>query len=380
MKQTYHTIIIGAGIAGLNAGRFLIQDSLILDKKKEIGLPVQCGEGISIQALERENIAPDSQWIRTRIHQIKRIMPNGKYIGERHDDAYALVLNRAAFEKQLAEQVKWDIRLNSEVTKINKEKDLWQVQTASGERYFAFHLIGADGPGSIVAGKIFHTRHQLIPAINFTVTFKNLLPDDELQMYLGQHIAPLGYGWLFPVSRNQANVGLLIKRKGKIKDYYDRFLNTVLKPLYGDFTLVENKSGTLPINGFKPPFLKEKAYLAGDAGAFTDPIFEGGMNMALLTGHLCATSINEENPDLYEQEINALPFSGKDLAAAQKIFFGLGDDTLNDLGDVIDGAGTSFLSTPEGQKAFLSKPNLVKNQAAIAQFAKTWQLAKPYLW
>ena len=380
MPQVYHTIIIGAGIAGLNAARFLRDDAIILDKKREIGLPIQCGEGISIHALEREQIELDPKWIRTYIHQIKRIMPNGKYIGERHEEPYALVLDRSVFEKELSRQVKWEIRLNTDVIKIDKAKAAWVVQTASGDRFHSKHLIGADGPGSLTASQVFNARHVLIPAMNYSVKFERPMPVDELQMYIGQNIAPSGYAWFFPVSGHSANVGVLIKRKGKIKDYFQLFINTVLKPLFGDYKLLENKSGTLTVNGFKPPFTKDGAFLVGDAGAFTDPIFEGGMNMALLTGRLCAQSINNSLPDRYEQDINDLPFTGKDLVNAQKIFFGLGDEILNELGDVINGAGTSFLATKEGRKAFMGKPGLVKNQSAIAEFARVWGVAKPYLW
>lgn len=380
MTEIYNTIIIGAGIAGLNAGRFLKESTLILDKKKEIGLPVQCGEGVSIHALNREQIPLNSEWIRTHIHQIKRIMPNGKYIGQRHEDPYALVLERSGFEKQLASMVKWDICLDTPVSEIKKERNLWKIQTASGDQYYATYLIGADGPASTVAAQVFNVRHNLIPGINYSVRFKSSLPVDELQMYLGREIAPLGYGWLFPISEHRANAGLLIKQKGSVRDYFNRFLDSVIKPLYGECELMENKSGSLPVNGFRPPFTRNRAFLAGDAGAFTDPIFEGGMNMALLTGRLAAESINKEDPGHYEHEIGHLPFTGKDLVNAQKIFFGLADEVLNDLGDVIDGAGTSYLTTGEGLKAFMSKSNLVKNQAAIAQFAKTWGAAKSYLW
>jgi digeranylgeranylglycerophospholipid reductase len=380
MSQIYHTIIIGAGIAGLAAGRFLKENTLILDKKKEIGLPVQCGEGISIDALKREDIELNPQWIRTYIHQIKRIMPNGKYIGERHEKPYALVLDRSGFEKHLASLVPWEIRLNTHVTGVFRQNGLWTIETDAGHICRSKFLVGADGPASLVAARVFDLRHSLIPAMNYTVQFEKSLPTDELQMYIGNHIAPKGYGWCFPLSVHTANVGILIKQKGGVKDYFDGFIDTILKPLYGDFKLRENKSGTLPINGFKPPFTRDGAFLIGDAGAFTDPIFEGGMNMALLTGRLCAKSINMDDPDQFQREIDALPFTGADLVNAQKTFFSLGDETLNDLGDVINGAGTSHLATAEGQKAFMERPNLVKNRAAIGQFAKTWQAAKDYLW
>jgi digeranylgeranylglycerophospholipid reductase len=380
MSRLFHTIVIGAGIAGLNAGRFLEDEALILDKKKEIGLPVQCGEGISIHALERENLDLNPHWIRSYIHRIKRIMPNGKYIGERHDNPYALVLDRRGFEKHLASLVPWEIRLNAGVVDVYRENGLWAVETDTGDVYRSSFLVGADGPASLVASRVFHLRHSLIPAMNYTVDFEKPLPTDELQMYIGNHIAPSGYGWCFPLSDHEANVGILINRKGGIRDYFNGFINTVLKPLYGELNLQQNKSGTLPVNGFKPPCTLDRAFLIGDAGAFTDPIFEGGMNMALLTGRLCARSINMGDPDRYQREINALPFTGEELVNARKTFFSLGDETLNDLGDVIDGAGTSYLGTAEGRKAFAGRPNLVKNQVAIAQFAKTWQVAKDYLW
>jgi len=46
MSNVFKTIIIGAGPAGLTAGTYL-KDALILEKEKEIGIPVQCTEGIS---------------------------------------------------------------------------------------------------------------------------------------------------------------------------------------------------------------------------------------------------------------------------------------------------------------------------------------------
>jgi digeranylgeranylglycerophospholipid reductase len=380
MDNRYNTIIIGAGPAGLNAARFLKEKTLVLDKKQVIGLPVQCGEGISFHALQREGIEPDDQWIATYIRQVKRIMPNGKFIGERHDDPYALVLRRDIFEQSLAGLVPWEIRMNTRVTGIRRSQDLFVVETEAGDRFQASNLIGSDGPNSLVGRSLFHYTPAFAPGINHVVSFNSPIPDDELRMYFGNRIAPSGYGWFFPLSNTRANVGVLIKEKGNIKHIYDNFLTSVIKPGFGDFEIGENKSGVLPTNGFYQAVSKDNAFLIGDAGAFTDPIFEGGINMALLTGRLCAEGINTGNADYYQNCVDDLPVSGRDLVAAQRIFYGFSDDVLNDLGDVIDGHGTSHLNTDEGQKTFAAKPNLIEHQSEIAQFARTWQLAKPYIW
>ena len=380
MIKTYQTIVIGAGPAGLNAARFLAEKALILDKKPKIGLPVHCGEGISTDALKREEIAVKDKWIATYIRHIKRIMPNGRYIGERRDDPYAVVLKRDVFERHLAAQTPSEIRLNTRVVRIERENNMFRVQTDKGELFYSTYLIGADGPNSLVARQVFGLTPSLIPAVNYTAVFEKSVPNDALQMYFGHEIAPFGYGWLFPTSTHSANVGLLIKHKGRVRDYFHAFLRTVVKPLFGTFALKENKSGVLPAGGFYPEVLKENAFLTGDAGAFTDPIFEGGINMALYTGRLAAQSINSGNPMEYQSRINRLPFTGQDLVNAQKLFYSLDDDTLNALGDVLHANGTSHLSTQEGQAAFASKPDLMRNRIAIAQFAQIWQSAKPYIW
>ncbi len=380
MVKSYQTIVVGAGPAGLNAARFLQEKSLVLEKKQKIGLPVQCGEGISTHALDREGIAVNAEWIAGYIRHIKRIMPNGKYIGDRHIEPYAVVLRRNAFETHLADQIPWEIRLNTRVVAVEKESGQFLIQTEGGERFCSHYLIAADGPNSRVARQFFGITPCLVPAVNYGAVFEKPIPEDELHLYFGHAIAPFGYGWVFPTSTHSANVGLLIKHKGRVKDYFHAFMNTIVKPIFGNFVLTENKSGALPISGFYTDVQKENAFLTGDAGAFADPIFEGGINMALLTGRLAAQSINNGNPMEYQGQIDQLPFTGQDLSNAQKLFYGLDDETLNDLGDVLHANGTSYLATKEGQAAFASKSNLVRNQSAIATFARIWQSAKPYIW
>ncbi len=380
MTNTFNTIIIGAGPAGLNAARHLEQNTLVLDRKKQIGLPVRCGEGISVDLLEKEKLTPQPVWIKNRIKQVKRIMPNGKHISEKRKDPISFVLDRQGFEEYLAGLVSWDIRLNMHVTSIKREDELWKVETSSGDSFYGKYLVGADGPASLVARKVFNTRHNLIPSLNYEVTLEKVLPQDELHMYFGEQVAPKGYGWIFPTSEKTANIGLLMKEKGSVRDRFKCFLKNTVKPKYGNYTLEKNKSGVLPTNGFMETVMKDDAFLTGDSGSFTDPIFEGGINMALLTGRLAATAINENKPSIYQDSIDALPFTGAELKKAQESFYSLDDETFNELADVLEGKSTSFLGTEQGQKMFQSKQRLMQKKNEIFYFFKTWQAAKAYLW
>ena len=380
MPKVYHAIVLGAGPAGLNAARFLQDDCLVIDKKKELGLPVQCGEGISLHALERENLEIQSDWIAANITQIKRIMPNGMHWVNKRDEPYAFVLYRDKFEKYLAGLVSCEICLDTRVVKLHRENAVWKLTTSQNKIYWADYIIGADGPLSMVARSVYGYKYRLIPGINYEVHFKQPVLMEELRMYFGNDTAPKGYGWIFPCSKYSANVGLLIKTEDKVRKYYDNFLTGIVEPLFGDFSLGRQKSGALPISGFPKIVAKENTLLVGDAGAFTDPLFSGGMSLALLTGRLAAESINNGNVRQYQAEIDNLPFTGQELLKAQEIFYGFDDDTLSQLGEVLHDRSTSYINTEEGQRAFMSKSKIKMHLGNIAEFAKTWQAAKAFLW
>ncbi len=136
MEKIYNTIIIGAGLAGLNAARFLQKDTLILESKKETGLPIRCAEGISLYALQRENIEVQNNWISTKTRQVKRIMPNGSVLGEKHSAPYAFVIKKDKFEKYLASLVNSKIIFEEKAIGFKQRNNIWEVRTAKGNSYF----------------------------------------------------------------------------------------------------------------------------------------------------------------------------------------------------------------------------------------------------
>ncbi|RKY95407.1 MAG: NAD(P)/FAD-dependent oxidoreductase, partial [Ignavibacteriae bacterium] len=69
MKSEYDIIVVGAGPAGSMAARFAAEKGvsvLMLEKDRDVGYPVRCGEAISKAGVE-EFIEPDERWIRAHI-------------------------------------------------------------------------------------------------------------------------------------------------------------------------------------------------------------------------------------------------------------------------------------------------------------------------
>jgi len=63
MKDEFDIIVVGAGPAGSMAARFAAEKGvsvLILEKDRDVGYPVRCGEAISKSGVE-EFIEPDER-------------------------------------------------------------------------------------------------------------------------------------------------------------------------------------------------------------------------------------------------------------------------------------------------------------------------------
>ena len=336
MGRSYETIIIGAGPAGLIAGRHL-RDALILDKKKEIGKPVQCGEGISKNALAMQGIKPDNSWICCNIHKVERIMPNGKAIGKFHKDPIGSVIDREKFEKYLAKGAKAEIKLNAKVTDLQFKDNLWEVILEDGEVFQSKYVIAADGPSSIIRRKVFpenQEKMKFIPTIEYLVEFENEINTKKMNFFLDNKRYVSGYAWIFTKSKNTANIGIC--GKGNFTENFKEFLESVVRKKYGNYNFLENKSGTIPLAIAWQKIYKNNVFLTGDAAGFADPIFKGGMTQAMFSAKLAARCILDGKEDNYELLIGAAPFANSKLIEASEIFYSLDNDTLNELGEILE--------------------------------------------
>lgn len=380
MDKIYQTIIIGAGPAGLIAGQYL-EDALILDKKEEIGKPIQCGEGLSQKALEFQEIEPDPSWISSEIHKIERITPNGKVIGRFHEEIMGYILDKAAFEKFLFNKCKARIQLNNQVVELESENGLWKVKTENGQVLRSNYLIGADGVYSIVRKKIFpeqQEKMEFLSAIEYLVETEKEFDTKTMKVYLDNEKYPQGYAWIFPKSENRANIG--VGGKGNLLEKFNEFSEKIVRENYGGYRLLENKSGVIPLNNSQLKILKEKAMLVGDAAGLADPLFKGGTNQAMYSAKIAAECILRNEVALYESKIKAMPFADPQLIEMSRIFFSFENEVLDELGEVLESKGTSYSKTVPGIFEIISKPYLRKSFYKIFKFFTIWRKNRDYLW
>jgi len=375
MENYFETIIVGAGPAGLIAGKYL-KDALILDEKKEIGKPVRCGEGLSYLTLKEFAINPDPSWICCNIKTVQRIMPNGKIVGKTRKEL-SCILDRIGFEKFLASKCLAKIQLNTKVSDLELKNDLWEVKTDKG-LFRSKYLIGADGCSSIVRRKVFEENLEIIPAIQYLVKLEKKLDTSVIKIYLDSEKFKDGYAWIFPKSETTANIG--IGSKGNLQEIFKKFMEEIVRKEYGSYQLLENKSGMVPSG--KPLSMLEKnnALLVGEAGGLIDPFFKGGMRQAMLSGKLAAKYILNNQIDLYDKKIKSYPFVDPKVIEASKNFYSFDNETLNEIGKILENKSTSYLKTIPGILKIISRPCLRKNFFKIYGFILIWRKSKSHLW
>jgi len=332
MKKNYETVIIGAGPGGLTAGRFL-EDAVILDQKKEIGIPVQCAEGLAEKFLKLLKISPQNDWIATKIQNCELFFPNKESIILREEGLY--ILNREKFEKFLSSFCKAEILLQKRVAEIRKKADFWEIETSNGEIFKSRYLIGADGVFSIVRRKIFKEPVRYLPCASYLTRFEKKVPLDTLKMYFHPEKFPLGYAWLFPKEENLANIGLGCFHSC-LDIVFKEFLEE-MKEEIGNYQFLKSRGGIVPFMEEPMEVFRENAFLVGDAGGMVNPITAGGIGNAMLSGKMAAEAILSKKPEIYSEKVKTLDCFQKELFSIREILFSFDANTFNELGEVLKG-------------------------------------------
>jgi len=106
MGYDHDAIVIGAGPAGSTFARYAAGaglDVLIVDKRKELGVPVRCGEALGTYQIVRQDLDMPRSCYSTEVVGAKVYAPNGKSITWADENTRGWVLERKSFDKWLAE-------------------------------------------------------------------------------------------------------------------------------------------------------------------------------------------------------------------------------------------------------------------------------------
>ena len=120
----YDVAVVGAGPAGSNAAYECAKNGykvIILEEDPVVGVPVQCGEGLSCFALQHLDLKPNDEFVSANISRLRVIFTNGNWISV-HDGGYEL--DRDKFDQFLVKRATdagSDLYTSARVIEFNSE-------------------------------------------------------------------------------------------------------------------------------------------------------------------------------------------------------------------------------------------------------------------
>jgi len=316
MNESYDIVIVGAGPAGSTAARVAAQNGtkvLLLEKDREIGVPVRCGEAVGEKGLGRV-LEPRPEWIANKIEAVRLVAPDGTIIKIYHDDI-GFVLDRKRFDYDLAMMAaQQGVKV---VTKayvyglLNENGYITGVKILHlGNHYDVKSkiVIGADGVESRVgrwAGlKTFVRLKDMETCVQMTVS--NLkLERKYADLYFSTKSAPGGYVWVFPKNESLANIGLGISGEYAEQKAPLFYLKEFIEKKFPQAAVLTTVAGGVPCAPFMKKIVTNGLMLIGDAAHQANPMTGGGIIQSIIASEIAgrvAAAATKEN-DTSEQRL-----------------------------------------------------------------------------
>lgn len=276
-------LVIGLGPAGGAAAAAAAKRGLrvaAIEKRKAVGVPVQCAEFIPLPlARHAQAQGVPAQ----RITGMRSVLPSGAASATPFQ---GLMVDRAAFDLALARQAAEAgamLHVDTRLEALRAGDSTAVVRGADGAFAIRYRIvIAADGPHSTAARLLGLPALGIVNTRQYTVRL--LHPGAATDIWLSDRY-PGGYAWLFPKGEH-ANLGVGMD-PGCASD-----MKTPLDALHGRLAregrlgreILARTGGAIPVGGLRERLAVRNVVFAGDAAGLTHPITGAGIAAAVISG------------------------------------------------------------------------------------------------
>ncbi len=283
-------------------------DALLIEKRKEIGTPVRCAEGMTKEMFQKVGIEPCDAWIDNKVHGAKIVSPSNhilKVDSSLVKEKCGYILNREIFDRDLAimaHEAGAKVVAGTALMDASWDEGKWRCTVSHmGRRFdiFADVIIAADGFESQVGRwcgiNTTLDTGDMISSLEYTL--EGIEGDHRfIEFHFNKDVMPGGYAWVFWKGPGKANVGLginarYLKDRAQVKDALERFIESKANLKMGEVTRVI--SGGIPVSRPLEKTVSRNLLLVGDAARVTDPMTGGGIVNAIITGRMAGSVAGE---------------------------------------------------------------------------------------
>ena len=298
MNNKYDVIIVGGGPAGSMAAIEISKAGYsvcILEKDRDIGMPVRCGEAIGYTGLN-QFFKPKSTWIASHLDGVRLIAPNGTGVNVDFKSETGYILNRRIFDydlSRIAVENGSKVFTKSYVKGIIKEDDFVKGvivnHLGKDKKIYSNIVIGADGIESRVGRwsgiRTLVKMKDMESCVQYSVA--NIkVNQKQMIMYVGSKYAPGGYLWIFPKGKDFANIGIGISGKFSKDKSAKKYLDEFLDSEFPDVSILTTVCGGVICAKTQKEPIGNGVMLAGDAAHQTNPMTGGGIASGMKGGKI----------------------------------------------------------------------------------------------
>ena len=311
MKASYDVVVVGGGPAGSMAAWETAKGGAsvcLLEKDRDIGYPVRCGEAAWESGIKQFVEIKDS-WIAEKITGAILVGPNKESVNVDFSSETGYILNRRIFDYDLS---RYAASAGAEVYTKAYVKGICRDQgSISGiildhlgeeKGIEAKIVIGADGLTSRVgrwAGIKTQVRMKdMESAVQYSVSNINV-KRNKMIMYVGKNYAPGGYLWIFPKGDRFANIGIGVSGKYSKTKSAKKYLDEFMAREYPEAAIHTTTCGGVPCSKPMRRPIDNGLMLVGDAAHQINPLTGGGivsgMRAGYIAGKVAAEAVHKDD-------------------------------------------------------------------------------------
>ncbi len=399
----FDVVVAGAGPAGGMVAKSLGSNGFsvaIVERKKKVGVPMHCGEGLSRRAVETNGLKVNDEWIRQRVKGCRAFMPNGKFVMIEGD---GFSIDRTLFDREIiaaAQDAGAELMLHTNIRSVEKSDEGWMLRAmkrgSSPVEIRGKYLVAADGASSHIAEMTgLHGNTDLIrgmqyklPADHVEKKVRYVFRDREerfsrewLDFHYNPEKYPSGYVWFFPRG-DVYNIGIC--GEPKLHPKLDNFCRHIgLDPT----KRTELNAGVIPRSGPLTSLTGDRIVVVGDAAGLTNPVTKGGVHVALFSGRMAAKymekALSGNNPDelkTYNEEMKNSPFCSTQLMDDGKLIYSLSLREAEFVGEVLHERNYSRIAWGTAMKEIMKHPSMIKKIRLFCKIQKALGLSEQYGW